>query len=422
MNNQQNDPLRNTVLANAIRAIGIGKHGSKPLPVEWIADCKTDFISPTVNHAQAGAFFGALSVKSKHNADELELLDFCNEKITDGITIFHLKSYQNILIPVELTALANKLLARENLSIEEAIMLGNYIFSVDKSFDFIRGISASVMRVRYETDEELAGFYEVLKNNYSKEINAFSFNPDQLKIQLAEPFDGADHSPIITPLLAKYLAINNYLPIIITGKNPGPKFNLNLFDIINNLNVENNTSSNFDLGSFSKIINCSLLSNSWDYWLNIRFATIKRPFLSTIEKIFNPLKADVLISSVYHITYQEKMVSLSFMAGFKGAIVMKRGLEGSLTPNTSKGCGILCAVKKDDGTIIKTIFDMSHPDMQEYISDEEIAIENLTLEENRNWIINYNTNNKSENAVFINYVKAAEKLYGLGLNWLKENW
>ena len=415
MNNLQDHPLRNTTLANAIRAIGIGKHGSKPLPAEWIADCKAEFISPTVNHAQAGAFFGALSVKLKHNAEELELLDFCNNNLENGITAFKLASG---LIPVELTTLAKKILAKAILLKNETILLANYIFSSDINFNFIRGISASVMRVRYETDEELAGFYEVFKNNYSKEFDAISLNTNQLKIQLAEPFDGSEHSPIITPLLAKYLAANNYSPIIITGKNPGPKFNLNLFDIINQIK----TNSNYDINLIGQIVDCSKLSDAWNYWLDVRFATIKRPFLSTIEKILNPLNADILISSVYHITYQEKMVSLSFMAGFKAAIVMKRGLEGSLTPNTSKGCGILCAVKKEDGTILKTTFDMTHLDMQYFVSSEENTIENLSLEENNTWITNYNINKKSGNFIFDNYINAAEKLYGLGINWLQENW
>lgn len=418
MNSQQNNPLRNTTLANAIRAIGIGKHGSKPLPVEWMDDSKAEFTSPIVNHAQAGAFFGALSVKSKHTLEEKELLYFCNEKIAIGITVFNLTSYQDVLIPDELIVLVNKLLSRVNLSKGEALILGQYIFSDNKLFDFIRGISASVMRVRYETAEELEGFYNALKENYSNNFNLFELDTKQLKIQLAEPFDGSEHSPIITPLLAKYLAFNNYAPIIITGKNPGPKFNLNLFDLINNLKKSNI----FNINAFSQIIDCGKLSSSWDYWLAIRFATIKRPFLSTIEKIFNPLKADILISSVYHITYQEKMVSLSFMAGFKGAVVMKRGLEGSLAPNTSKGCGILCAVKKDDGTILKTTFDMAHPEMQIFITSEEISVENVTMEENTKWVIDFNNNKKSENAAFNNCINAAEKLYGLGLNWLKENW
>jgi hypothetical protein len=221
--------------------------------------------------------------------------------------------------------------------------------------------------------------------------------------------------------LAKYLFKNNYQPIILTGKNPGPKFNLNLFNLILHLKSDNHL-LNFDIDSFSQIIDCSKLSNAWDYWVNIRFATIKRPFFSTIEKLFNPLKADILITSVYHIPYQEKMITLSFIAGFKGAIVMKRGLEGSLTPNASKGCGILCAVKKDDGCVLKTTFDFTHPDMQAFILAEQNTDEQLTLEENTNWIINYGLNKKSGNASFDNYINAAEKLYGLGLNWLKENW
>lgn len=416
--------LRNTALANAIRFIGIGKHGSKSMPVELIAACKEAFVSPLVNHVQAGAFFGALSVKSKLTAEESELLLFCQQEIERGQTAFHiiLPAHPTLFLD-EITGLTIKILQGDTLTKTEAETLGAYLFSDDENGDFIRGVSASVMRVRYETDEELEGFYHALVASFNLDFMMPAQQTKTLKVQLAEPFDGSEHSPIITPLLANWLLQKNCLPIIIAGENPGPKFKYNIYELIQELDVPiletNILPAVEDYNPLGVVLDCIKLSDGWSYWLGVRFATIKRPFLSTLEKFLNPCHADILIASVYHITYQEKMVELALMAGFKGAIIMKRGLEGSLVPNTSKSCGILCAIKKEDGSVVKTSFDMSHPAMQSFILEEVFSFENMTVAENAAWITQFERTKRSDNPTFDNYVEAAKQLYGLGLDWIK---
>ena len=50
-------------------------------------------------------------------------------------------------------------------------------------------------------------------------------------IQIAEPFDGVDHSYLNTSLLADDLAKKNYRVVSLVGRNSGPKYGNNLLDL-----------------------------------------------------------------------------------------------------------------------------------------------------------------------------------------------
>ena len=64
-----------TPLGRAIKLIGIGKYGSKPMPAELIADCRASLLSGTAHPLQVGAFVGALLAKGP--TDEERTLETC---------------------------------------------------------------------------------------------------------------------------------------------------------------------------------------------------------------------------------------------------------------------------------------------------------------------------------------------------------
>lgn len=143
-------------------------------------------------------------------------------------------------------------------------------------------------------------------------------------------------------------------------------------------------------------------------WVARRKTIMKRPFLATLEKVLNPLHASILITSVFHIPYLEKMVQLGFMAGFEGVIVLKRGLEGSLAPSLAKATGILCAAKTQDGDIITKTFEGSSEEYAIYKAELDIEVENLTLEKNRELISMHILEGKTANDHFNKQVVRAE--------------
>ena len=84
--------------------------------------------------------------------------------------------------------------------------------------------------MRYETDDEYEGILTALQETI--DVTALPKLPAGGPIvQIAEPFDGVDHSYMITPLVGKFLKEKGYRPVHVTGDNSGPKWEMNLWDI-----------------------------------------------------------------------------------------------------------------------------------------------------------------------------------------------
>src|SRR5476649_952231 len=110
------------------------------------------------------------------------------------------------------------------------------------------------------------------------------------------------------------------------------------------------------------------MSKALDRWVDLRHQIIKRPFLSTLERFINPLKADILIASAFHPPYGEKMMTVAERAGFKNIIIVRNGIEGTIAFPLLRGVKVLLSAKQKDGTFRR----------------HEIAIENsppVTVEE-----------------------------------------
>jgi anthranilate phosphoribosyltransferase len=242
-------------------------------------------------------------------------------------------------------------------------------------------------------------------------------------IQLAEPFDGVEHSFMITPLLANKLQNQGYHVVVSCGRNSGPKLTLNTLDIYNALQANfltpNTNTTKRDV-VYGWALNQKDFFPALDAWVDRRRIISKRPFLATLEKVLNPAKADILFTSVFHIPYLQKMIELGTMAGFKAVIVLKRGLEGSLAPSLSKATGILCGVQLKDGTIKTQEFDVADEKYLAYKMEVDSNVEGLTLQENIKLIENYQLNGYSGSQEFDNRTAMAIQLYTEGLNWINE--
>ncbi|WP_020605806.1 anthranilate phosphoribosyltransferase [Spirosoma spitsbergense] len=410
-------PATSTPLGRGIKHIGIGKYGSKPLTPELLTDCRAALTDPTAHPLQRGAFLGALLAKGM-TPEEKTLEEVIGKGAFGHPTYFINKICPDL--PVGLYPVAIKLVRGANLQVSEAEQLGDYLFG-DGVCETFRGLAVSIMRVRHETNEEYHGLMRAAERTYSPGFGPISC-ADRPLIQLADPFDGVEHSYLITPLLGQFFQKRGYGAISMVGRSGGPKFMLNALDLYMNLGcqfLQSNHELDTPLHSFGWVLDQKALSPALNRWVDRRTVIIKRPFLATLEKVLNPCHARILVTSVFHITYQMKMAELAMLAGFDGVIVLKRGLEGSLAPSTSRSSGVLCAVRTPKGHLFFQHFEGDAPAFSAFRTETESEIEQPQASDNARLVRKFMTDGHTENAEFDNRVRFAHALYGRGLDWIE---
>ncbi|GAB3565513.1 hypothetical protein GCM10027578_13030 [Spirosoma luteolum] len=411
------DAPADTVLGRGIKHIGIGKYGSKPLPPDLLAECRAALADPATDRLQLGAFLGALIAKGP--TDEERTLEAEIGKNAFGHPTFFINKVCPDL-PGGLLPIATKLVRGHNLQVSEAEQLGDYLFGTGACETF-RGLAASIMRVRHETNEEYHGLMRAAERTYSPGFGSISC-ADRPLVQLAEPFDGVEHSYLITPLLAQLVQKRGYGAVSVVGRSGGPKFTLNALDLYMHLGcqfLQSNHELDIPLEHYGWVLDQKALSPALDRWVDRRRTLIKRPFLATLEKTLNPCHARILVTSVFHITYQMKMAELALLAGFDAVVVLKRGLEGSLAPSTSRACGILCAVRTVQGHLFFQHFDGDAPAFAAYRTDDEPKIEQPQATDNARLVRQFMTSGQTDNADFDNRVRFAKALYSRGFDWIE---
>ncbi|GAB4009262.1 hypothetical protein GCM10028808_17330 [Spirosoma migulaei] len=410
-------PAASTPLGRGIKHIGIGKYGSKPLTPELLTECRAALIDPTAHPLQRGAFLGALLAKGP-TAEERTLEDVIGKGAFSHPTFFINKLCPDL--PEGLLPIATKLVRGANLQVSEAEQLGDYLFS-DGRCETFRGLAASIMRVRHETNEEYQGLMRAAERTFTPGFGSMSC-ADRPLVQLAEPFDGVENSYLITPLLAQLVQKRGYGAISLVGRSGGPKFTLNALDLYMNLGcqfLQSNHELDTPLASYGWVLDQKALSPALNRWVDRRHVIIKRPFLATLEKVLNPCHAQILVTSVFHITYQMKMAELAMLAGFDGVIVLKRGLEGSLAPSTSRACGVLCAVRTPRGHLFFQHFEGDSGAFSTFRTKTETEYEQPQALDNARLVRQFMVEGKTANADFDNRVRFAHALYGRGLDWIE---
>lgn len=417
--NTLNLPNPGSAIVRGIKSVGVGKRGSKPIDAGLAQEIMEDLKSGKISAPAKGAFFGALFIKGITS----------NEMILDEVfTIPTLTNPQRLAAEIAFDApafvkdICTTLLQGQTLSRESAYRLGTFLFSNDPG-DGARGLIASVLRVRYETPDEYAGLLAAIQETIEKSF-CQEVPPGEPIIQLAEPFDGVDNSYLITPLIADHLQSLGFRVINMVGRNSGPKWGNTLLDLIKELGVKP-ISENSDLKEpkpdFGWYINQEDLSKAVDRWVDIRRQTIKRPFLSTLEKFLNPANANIVITSAFHPPYAEKMIMVSERAAFGGALVMRSGREGSLTFPLNRPVKILCSARQCEGEYTRHEMEIKP---QEILGKEILVDEKLTqpsLSENARLIRAFKEKGSSGNEFFDWRVKLTCASLQKGIEWVRSN-
>jgi anthranilate phosphoribosyltransferase len=283
------------------------------------------------------------------------------------------------------------------------------------------GLTASVLRVRYETPEEYSGFLESMQArlNPSFQEPVPEGNPI---VQIAEPFDGVDHSYLLTPLLAQTLRQRGYRVVHLVGRNSGPKFGNNLLDIAQGLQLpfaRQNSQLQGPGPLMGWYIQQKDIAPAVDRWVELRRAIIKRPFFATLEKFLNPARARIIITSAFHPPYGEKMTTIAERARFPASIVVRNGLEGTLAFPLKRPVKILCSVRQKEGGFIREELTF---DPEQYLGMTVAVEEKLTspsLTENIRLIAQYADHRETDNPLFNLRVKATAAGILQAMEWVE---
>lgn len=353
-----------------IKTVGIGKKGSKPLSPELALEIFEDIKAGKVSDAAKGAFFAGLCAKGM---EPQEMVFGDSEQLLKLVTAD---------VPEFIAWVCRQLLLGNNLDKKIAYDLGKFLFSEQKG-DAARGWIASFLRVRYETDDEYEGLLQAIDETIAPAFKR-AVPAGEPIIQLSEPFDGVDHSYMITPLIGRFLQTKGYRVVHQVGRNSGPKFEMNLWNIAKALG-QKAAVSNEELALpkpvFGWFFHQSLLSEALDRWVELRHQTIKRPFLSTLERFVNPLKAEILIASAFHPPYGEKMMTIAERAGFKKIMIVRNGIEGSMAFPLMRPVKLLLSARQAEGLYHRQEITIENPtgiEIEEMVEKPE-ATDNARL-------------------------------------------
>ncbi|GAB3269138.1 hypothetical protein GCM10027347_38970 [Larkinella harenae] len=406
-----------TALGRGIQHIGIGKQGSRSLPPTLVEECKQALLSSEVDPLQKGAFLGALLAKGPTTEERTLEMIFGKDAFLNP-AFFINKACPDL--PTSLFPIATKLLKGHILRTSEAHQLGTFLFQKDECETF-KGMAASILRIRSESNDEYKGLYEAAMETITPGFRQLSC-VDRTLVQIAEPFDGVEHTYLITPLLAHFFEQRGYGALSVVGRTPGPKYALNAHDLYLFLGcqmLQSNHEINTPPEPFGWVLDQKALSPALNRWVDRRRVILKRPFLSTLEKILNPCNARILVTSVFQVSTQMKMAELALMAGFEAVVVLKRGLEGSLSPSTSRSSGILCAVRTARGHLFYQHFDADLPAFAEYRTESDEMIMNLQVNTNARLIRDFMAAEQTSSPDFDNRARFMQALLGRGMDWIE---
>lgn len=333
-------------LQDGIRKVGVGRTGSSDLDAELIT-LVSEALRCEGNDAAKGAFLAGLWNKGV-SSDERTLETVLPEETLSDPE--RQAEYVAKGAPDSVRVSCEDLCNGKTLSREQAREAGLFILS-DEPGARARGFILSFLRVRYETPQEYAGMLDALTESINPDFEGSTSDGPPI-IQLAEPFDGATRSFLLTPAIAHFLQDDGFRVVTLSGKSSGPKYGMNLHDIVNTLGLPFRKSpAELETASdYGNHFNLDAIIPAVNRTREIRQEIVKRPCLATIEKFVNPANAQTLIVSAAHPPYLEKMLTLAEDANFPSAIAICRGIEGSISFSLQRPVNVWATRQTEDGS------------------------------------------------------------------------
>lgn len=406
-----------TALQEGIKTVGVGRRGSRSLTIEQISRICDELYALKYDDAVCGAFFGALLSKGVDRAEMQAVTALTHRAELDLPKILEAIAPE---LDESICELCLKLMNGETLTLNESESLGDFFYSGSEENDGARALAASILRVRYETPEEYEGILKAMEKSFTDDWS--QIQTARPLIQLAEPFDGVDHSNLITPLIAKNFIEQGFAVVSQCGRNSGPKFGNNLYDVAKNIEGKflNASDQILENDHFGFYIDQKELSPELDRWVDIRRRIIKRPYLATLERFVNPLKSDYLIASAFHPQYGEKMITIAERAGFPRIIIIRNGLEGTMAFPLMRSAKILVSARASDGQYVRHEFDFNAATELNLDLKKEEKLENPSLDKNISLIKDYVEQGSSGYDLFDWRVQATKLGLAQAMKWIEK--
>jgi hypothetical protein len=212
--------------------------------------------------------------------------------------------------------------------------------------------------------------------------------------------------------------------ISLVGDSSGPKFGLTLKELALALEgkfISGNHEITEENPPFGFFIDQQNLSRALFRWVAIRKNTKKRPFAATLERLVNPCKARILLTSAFHAPYLEKMTRLAEHAEFPGVIVVNRGMEGTLAFPLTRPIEILCSAKQKDGSTLRNHFELDPVALMHWEPQREVMLKDPAVSENAQHIQTFHKTGSSGNDPFDKRVHLTRKGLSIALDWVEKN-
>ena len=409
-----------------IKRVGVGKKGSKDLPDDLIEAIVSTINDKTFAPVSLGAFLAGLIAKGVSRQEKKILtalklpLPLAGEEV---LSLF--ASPSNNSFPHNLLHNLTKILQGSYLTTKEAYELGVFLLDDEglgneEAREFLRGFFVSYLRVRYESREEWLGLLHALQAT-TRKINLAT---EKQFLIFSEPFNGFKRHFFLSPIIARFFFLKGYLPFHLVGRNSGPKFVLNLYDLMQEFSYpffRGDLAT--EMTPWGGFLEQKHLNPSLDEWVERRWLTIKRPCWATLEKFINPfaLSKSILITSAFHPPYLEKMVTLAEDVGYSGLVVSKLGLEGGLIPSLHKTFKVTASKKLKNGYERRDfVFQAKNIVNSERLKSTIDKKFSITAAENKAILTSYLTSNTTFDEELDGRIQLAQHAYNEVLTWLSE--
>ncbi|MFK8075409.1 MAG: anthranilate phosphoribosyltransferase [Granulosicoccus sp.] len=208
------------------------------------------------------------------------------------------------------------------------------------------GIFLIALRMKRETDDELAGILDAINSSLAPK----PVNVDHL-LTIVDPYDGYLRGTPAAPFLPPVLAACGERVVTHGMASVGPKFGATHECAL--------TAAGYGLPGSTEDVAARLENDNigWCYasqnilapslakLLNLRTRIVKRPCLTTIEVAVNalrPLKGNHLVTGFVHKPYPPVYAALAKAGGFDSSL-MVRGVEGGVVPSLTQAARFFCS-------------------------------------------------------------------------------
>jgi anthranilate phosphoribosyltransferase len=330
------------VLAELLKKKGTGPKANKVLPEAVIQNLNTLLLDPQILPITRAAFLTALYMLQAGPLESDWLRNFLSSAtLLDDPLLKLLRNPK----PDPLEFKIAKVLDFRDLNYQEAREVAEAGFS-GSLHPILFAAFLEGQRLKGETHQENMAFFEVMWNQAQRVQTNLP-----LIIDLADSYDGCNRTRSYTPFIAALLGSCGYPTICHSPINMGPKWGVTSEQILRACHKKTQRSLKqtedellrTDIQwSFAtqEVFNPGLMA-----FKQLRTEMVKRPFISTFEKLLQPLRAingNHIVVGYTHTPYRDKVAKILLEDPQTPAAIIMRGTEGSTQISMNKSTLFSC--------------------------------------------------------------------------------